>query len=157
MAHPWRALPNMSNWQRCVSNGHQRSSLIQEKHAVLFLKNLQTGFTLSHHRKCKVYTSLWWEQKEHKYLHLHSEQLNTSAYEILSCSKCCSLFLESQTLWLYLFYRSQMDISRTRLNVTMSFLYFFVTVAQKNLNLNWSCHFKSSVRFLVLITYSSFR
>lgn len=32
----------MSNWERCVSDGHQRSSLIQEKHAVLFLKNLQT-------------------------------------------------------------------------------------------------------------------
>lgn len=42
MATPRRALPNMSNWERCVSDGHQRSSLIQEKHAVLFLKNLQT-------------------------------------------------------------------------------------------------------------------
>lgn len=33
-------LPNVSNWQRCVSDGHQRPSLIQEKHTVLFLKNL---------------------------------------------------------------------------------------------------------------------
>lgn len=33
-------LPNVSNWQRCVSDGHQRSALIQEKHTVLFLKNL---------------------------------------------------------------------------------------------------------------------
>lgn len=42
MVHPWRALPNVSNWQRRVSDGHQRSSLIQKEHAVLFLKNLHT-------------------------------------------------------------------------------------------------------------------
>lgn len=38
-----RPSPNMPNWQRRVSDGHQRSSLVQEEDAVLLLKDLQTG------------------------------------------------------------------------------------------------------------------
>lgn len=38
-----RLSPNMPNWQRRVSDGHQRSSLVQEEDAVLLLKDLQNG------------------------------------------------------------------------------------------------------------------
>lgn len=44
--------PNMPNWQRRVSDGHQRSSLVQEEDAVLLLKDLQTGTSVCFHN--------WW-------------------------------------------------------------------------------------------------
>lgn len=42
-----RPSPNMPNWQRRVSDGHQRSSLVQEEDAVLLLKDLQMGTSIA--------------------------------------------------------------------------------------------------------------
>lgn len=54
-----RPSPNMPNWQRRVSDGHQRSSLVQEEDAVLLLKDLQTGTSVCflnwwHHAKTYI-------------------------------------------------------------------------------------------------------
>lgn len=51
--------PNMPNWQRRVSDGHQRSSLVQEEDAVLLLKDLQMGTSVCflnwwHHAKTHI-------------------------------------------------------------------------------------------------------
>lgn len=59
VTHPGRASPNVPNWQRCVSDGHQRSSLVKEKHAVLLLKNLQTWPRSLRYNRDHIHVCLW--------------------------------------------------------------------------------------------------
>lgn len=140
--YPWRALPNVSNWQRCVSDGHQRSALIQEKHTVLLLKNLQTGlvsFALNLTRE-KFKSTQSMQHKEHAYLHLHTQverNHNCSLHKSLSCAnkqKHWASFAVFVDIWsvkpmakicmlllVYLFNRSEMHMSHTRLSVKPQF------------------------------------
>lgn len=90
----------MSNWQRCVSDGHQRSSLVQEKHTVLFLKNLQTQPPSLYYSR-ENYTSQWWQHIK-AYIRTPTNWTRRNLQLLkkgLSCRKLLSLLISGVLRW----------------------------------------------------------